>query len=133
MADQPIDISKFKCVPLDLLKNINNTNQVQFNAAGSSVPLVNFKKETEKQQAATAPKKDSVSMETMENFFISIVVITLILILGVMFFNLILNFRKYGISAFSLPEAVRGLPVIAICSGLFFAVGFLLGIVARGG
>ena len=133
MANQPIDISKFKCVPLDLLKNINNTNQVQFNAAGSSVPLVNFKKETEKQQVATAPKKDSVSMETMENFFISIVVITLILILGVMFFNLILNFRKYGISAFSLPEAVRGLPVIAICSGLFFAVGFLLGIVARGG
>jgi hypothetical protein len=133
MADQPIDISKFKCVPLDLLKNINNTNQVQFNAAGSSVPLVNFKKETDKQQAATAPKKDAVSMETMENFFISIVVITLILILGVMFFNLILNFRKYGISAFSLPEAVRGLPVIAICSGLFFAVGFLLGIVARGG
>jgi len=133
MADQPIDISKFKCVPLDLLKNINNTNQVQFNAASSSVPLVNFKKETEKQQAATAQKKDSVSMETMENFFISIVVITLILILGVMFFNLILNFRKYGISAFSLPEAVRGLPVIAICSGLFFAVGFLLGIVARGG
>jgi hypothetical protein len=133
MADQPIDISKFKCVPLDLLKNVNNTNQVQFNAAGSSVPLVNFKKETDKQQAATAPKKDAVSMETMENFFISIVVITLILILGVMFFNLILNFRKYGISAFSLPEAVRGLPVIAICSGLFFAVGFLLGIVARGG
>jgi hypothetical protein len=133
MADQLIDISKFKCVPLDLLKNINNTNQVQFNAAGSSVPLVNFKKETDKQQAATAPKKDAVSMETMENFFISIVVITLILILGVMFFNLILNFRKYGISAFSLPEAVRGLPVIAICSGLFFAVGFLLGIVARGG
>jgi hypothetical protein len=133
MADQPIDISKFKCVPLDLLKNINNKNQVQFNAASSSVPLVNFKKETEKQQAATAQKKDSVSMETMENFFISIVVITLILILGVMFFNLILNFRKYGISAFSLPEAVRGLPVIAICSGLFFAVGFLLGIVARGG
>jgi hypothetical protein len=133
MADQPIDISKFKCVPLDLLKNVNNTNQVQFNAAGSSVPLVNFKKETDRQQAATAPKKDAVSMETMENFFISIVVITLILILGVMFFNLILNFRKYGISAFSLPEAVRGLPVIAICSGLFFAVGFLLGIVARGG
>jgi hypothetical protein len=133
MANQPIDISKFKCVPLDLLKNVNNTNQVQFNAAGSSVPLVNFKKETDKQQAATAPKKDAVSMETMENFFISIVVITLILILGVMFFNLILNFRKYGISAFSLPEAVRGLPVIAICSGLFFAVGFLLGIVARGG
>jgi len=133
MADQPIDISKFKCVPLDLLKNINNKNQVQFNAASSSVPLVNFKKETEKQQAATAQKKDAVSMETMENFFISIVVITLILILGVMFFNLILNFRKYGISAFSLPEAVRGLPVIAICSGLFFAVGFLLGIVARGG
>ena len=117
----------------DILKNVNNTNQVQFNAAGSSVPLVNFKKETDKQQAATAPKKDAVSMETMENFFISIVVITLLLILGVMFFNLILNFRKYGISAFSLPEAVRGLPVIAICSGLFFAVGFLLGIVARGG
>jgi len=133
MADQPIDISKFKCVPLDLLKNVNNTNQVQFNAAGSSVPLVNFKKKTETQQAAIAPKKDSVSMETMENFFISIIVITLILILGVMFFNLILNFRKYGISAFSLPEAVRGLPVIAICSGLFFAVGFLLGIIARGG
>jgi len=133
MANQPIDISRFKCVPLDLLKNVNNTNQVQFNAAGSSVPLVNFKKETDKQQAATAPKKDAVSMETMENFFISIVVITLLLILGVMFFNLILNFRKYGISAFSLPEAVRGLPVIAICSGLFFAVGFLLGIVARGG
>lgn len=133
MANQPIDISRFKCVPLDLLKNVNNTNQVQFNAAGSSVPLVNFKKETDKQQAATAPKKDAVSMETMENFFISIVVITLLLILGVMLFNLILNFRKYGISAFSLPEAVRGLPVIAICSGLFFAVGFLLGIVARGG
>ena len=133
MADQPIDISKFKCVPLDLLKNVNNTNQVQFNAAGSSVPLVNFKKKTETQQAAIAPKKDAVSMETMENFFISIIVITLILILGVMFFNLILNFRKYGISAFSLPEAVRGLPVIAICSGLFFAVGFLLGIIARGG
>ena len=114
MANQPIDISRFKCVPLDLLKNVNNTNQVQFNAAGSSVPLVNFKKETDKQQAATAPKKDAVSMETMENFFISIVVITLLLILGVMFFNLILNFRKYGISAFSLPEAVRGLPVIAI-------------------
>ena len=133
MANQPIDISRFKCVPLDLLKNVNNTNQVQFNAAGSSVPLVNFKKETDKQQAATAPKKDAVRMETMENFFISIVVITLLLILGVMFFNLILNFRKYGISAFSLPEAVRGLPVIAICSGLFFAVGFLLGIVARGG
>jgi len=133
MPDQTIDISKFKCVPLDLLKNVNDKSQVQFNAAGSSVPLVNFKKETDKQQAAAAPKKDVVSMETMENFFISIVVITLLLILGVMFFNLILNFRKYGISAFSLPEAVRGLPVIAICSGLFFAVGFLLGIVARGG
>ena len=133
MATQPIDISKFKCVPLDLLKNVNTSNQVQFNAAGSSVPLMNFKKETDTQQAAAAPKKDAVSMQVMEDFFISIVVITLLLILGVMFFNLILNFRKYGISAFSLPEAVRGLPVIAICSGLFFAVGFLLGIVARGG
>ena len=133
MATQPIDISKFKCVPLDLLKNVNTSNQVQFNAAGSSVPLMNFKKETDTQQAAAAPKKDAVSMQVMEDFFISIVVITLLLILGVMFFNLILNFRKYGISAFSLPEAVRGLPVLAICSGLFFAVGFLLGIVARGG
>ena len=133
MATQPIDISKFKCVPLDLLKNVNTSNQVQFNAAGSSVPLMNFKKETNTQQAAAAPKKDAVSMQVMEDFFISIVVITLLLILGVMFFNLILNFRKYGISAFSLPEAVRGLPVLAICSGLFFAVGFLLGIVARGG
>ena len=129
----PIDISKYKCVPLDLLKNVNDKNQVQFQAAGSSVPLTNFKKEAETQQAASAPKKDAVSMKTMEDFFVSIVVIALLIILGVMAFNLVLNFRKYGFAAFSLPEALRGLPVIAICSALFFAIGFLLGIVARGG
>ena len=129
----PIDISIYKCVPLDLLKNVNDKGQVQFQSAGSSVPLTDFKKETETQQAASAPKKDSVSMKTMEDFFISIVVIALLIILGVMFFNLVLNFRKYGLAAFSLPEAVRGLPVIAICSALFFAIGFLFGILARGG
>lgn len=129
----PIDISKYKCVPLDLLKNINDKGQVQFQAAGSSVPLKNFKEEANQQQAASAPKKDAVSMKTMEDFFVSIVVIALLIVFGVMFFNLFLNFRKYGFAAFSLPEALRGLPVIAICSALFFAIGFLLGIVARGG
>jgi len=128
-----IDISKYKCVPLDLLKNVNDSNQVQFQAAGSSVPLKNFKEEAQTQQAASAPKKDAVSMKAMEDTFVSIVVIALLLILGVMFFNLVLNFRKFGFAAFSLPEAVRGLPVIAICSALFFAIGFLFGIVARGG
>jgi len=133
ISTDPIDISKYKCVPLDLLKNVNDNGQVQFQAAGSSVPLTDFKKEAETQQAASAPKKDAVSMKTMEDVFISIVVISLLIILGVMAFNLVLNFRKYGFAAFSLPEAVRGLPVLAICSGLFFAIGFLLGIVARGG
>jgi hypothetical protein len=128
-----IDISKYKCVPLDLLKNVNDQNKVQFQAAGSSVSLTDFKKEVETQQTVSAPKKDAISMKAMEDFFVSIVVIAVLIILGVMAFNLMLNFRKYGFAAFSLPEAVRGLPVIAICSGLFFAIGFLLGIVARGG
>jgi hypothetical protein len=128
-----IDISKYKCVPLDLLKNVNDKNQVQFQAAGSSIPLTDFKKEVETQQTVSAPKKDAISMKAMEDFFVSIVVIAVLLVLGVMFFNLVLNFRKYGLAAFSLPEAVRGLPVIAICSAIFFIIGFLFGILARGG
>jgi len=67
-----IDISKYKCVPLDLLKNVSSTNQVKFNATTEGTPLTNFTNEQKLTLAQVAPLKASLSGAMIETIIASV-------------------------------------------------------------
>jgi len=127
-----IDISKYKCVPLDLLKNVSSTNQVKFNATTEGTPLTNFTNEQKLTLAQVAPLKASLSGAMIETIIASVAGIMGFLIIVVFLINGGLNVRKNGWGAFiTLPTVLQTAPVIIVSSGIFGLLGFLLGYFIR--
>lgn len=126
---QEIDIKNFKCVPLDILKNITKDNKLQVDITPEDVSLASMKDQQEQSIAATGPIAGSkaFSADEMENFLVYIVVAFAVLILVVILFYGGLNLRTYGLSAFALPESLRSLPIIALVALIFGALGFVVG------
>ena len=128
VSTDPIDIQKYKCVPLDLLKNVSPDNKVQFEANTQSLSLKDFKQEQEdssKLQGAISGKP--LDAETLENLLLGITIFFFAIFILVVLFYGALNVRTYGLKAFQLPELFRNLPVIAFSSLVFGVVGFVVG------
>jgi hypothetical protein len=120
----PLDIRNYKCVPLDLLKNIGK------NAQGNDVigltsdqpTLKDFKEQNEEALRLAGPGNETLlSADDIENLIVWILVSFVILIFVVILFWGFLNFRTYGLAAFQLPQQLRSLPVMAFVS-IFFGV-----------
>jgi hypothetical protein len=132
VVTEPIDIQKYKCVPLDLLKNVSPTNQVQFNAGTDGTPLTDFKNDQDKAQKQAAPINASLSGATIETVIATLFGITGFLLILVFLVNGGLNMKKDGIKAFiTLPEELRTTPVLISSSGIFAVLGFLFGYFIR--
>ncbi len=129
VSTDPIDIQKYKCVPLDLLKNVSPSNKVQFIANADSVSLKDFKKEQDDTQNKLGPISGKpVNAETMENFIVGITIFFFAIIALVLLFYGFLNIRTQGWKAFTnLPDIMKGLPAIALFSIIFGIAGFLIG------
>lgn len=124
----PIDIQKYKCVPLDLLKNISPTNQVQFEANTQSLSLKELKSEQEESQKGLGPISGKpLDAEAIENFLLGIAIFFFAIFILVILFYGFLNFRTYGLRAFQLPEMLKSLPTVALFSLFFGIIGFLVG------
>ena len=126
---QQIDIQNFKCVPLDILKNISKDNKLQVNITPDDVSLASLKDSQQASIRGAGPINPSTkfSADEIENFFIYLVIAFLTLFILIILFYGGLNFRTYGLSAFTLPENLRAMPAIALSSIVFGVIGFVVG------
>jgi len=126
---QQIDIQKFKCVPLDILKNISKDNKLQVNITPDDVTLATLKDSQQASIRAAGPinPRTRFSADDIENFMVYLVTAFAILFLLIILFYGGLNLRTYGFSAFTLPENLRAMPVVALCSIVFGVLGFVVG------
>ena len=124
-----IDIRQYKCVPLDLLKNIGkgaNGNDI-ITVTSDEKTLKDFKQEQESGITAAGPVAGSIAGDTLENFVVGITITFVVIILLVIFYWGFLNVRGKGLAAFTLPEQLRSMPVILLFSLIFGVIGFLIG------
>jgi hypothetical protein len=126
---QEIDIQKFKCVPLDILKNISKDNKLQVNVSPDDVTLASIKDSQQAAVAAAGPISvdNKFSADEIENFFVYLVIAFATLFILIILFYGGLNLRTYGFAAFTLPENLRAMPVIALSSIVFGVLGFVVG------
>ena len=126
---QQIDIQNFKCVPLDILKNISKDNKLQVNITPDDVTLASLKDSQKAAVVAAGPinPKTPFSADEIENFLVYLVIAFASLFLLIVLFYGGLNLRTYGLSAFTLPENLRAMPVVALCSIIFGVLGFVVG------
>lgn len=126
---QQIDIQNFKCVPLDILKNISKDNKLQVNITPDDVTLASIKDSQQAAVIAAGPinPRTQFSADDIENVAVTLISIFAILFLLIILFYGGLNLRTYGLSAFTLPENLRALPVVALCSIVFGVLGFVVG------
>ena len=84
---RPQDLRNYKCVPLDLLKNTNAQNQVQFNVTGNDVSLQDMKEDMAQLIVSSGPIKGALSPDEFENYIIlPLVSIIIIVFIFVLFF-----------------------------------------------
>jgi hypothetical protein len=124
-----IDIRNYKCVPLDLLKNIGkdaNGNDI-ITVTSDEKTLKDFKAQQTSTINAAGPAVGGLSGDTLENFIVGITITFAVIILLVIFYWGFLNVRGKGIAAFNLPEQLRTMPVILFFSLIFGVAGFLIG------
>ena len=126
---QQIDIQNFKCVPLDILKNISKDNKLQVNVTPDDVTLASIKDSQQAAVVAAGPinVNSKFSADEIENFLVYLVIAFASLFILIILFYGGLNLRTYGLAAFTLPENLRALPVVALCSIVFGVLGFIVG------
>ena len=124
-----IDIQNYKCVPLDILKNISKDNKLQVNITPNDVSLADVKDRELQAIQNSGPVAGSraFTADEMENFIVYLVVAFALLFFLIIPFYGGLNIRTYGFAAFRLPENLRALPVIALASIVFAILGFVIG------
>lgn len=124
-----IDIQNYKCVPLDILKNISKDNKLQVDITPTDVSLASIKEKQLQTIQGAGPIAGSkgFTADEMENFIIFLVIAFAILFFIVILFYGGLNVRTYGWAAFRLPENLRAMPVIALASIIFAILGFVIG------
>jgi len=128
VSTDPIDIQKYKCVPLDLLKNVSPDHKVQFVANTDSVSLKDFKQEQDESQTKLGPVSGKpMDAEAIENFVVGIAIFFLAIFFLILLFYGFLKFRTEGFKAFNLPDIMKGLPFIALSSIIFGILGFVIG------
>lgn len=133
VVTDPIDISKYKCVPLDLLRNVSGDDKVQFTVNQRNTSLKDFKESSEEASAAAGPVAgaNTFNADTVENIIIGFCIGFAVLFGIIALFYFGLNLTTYGTGTFGLPATLRGLPVIMIIGLLFLILGFLIGYFVR--
>jgi hypothetical protein len=133
VVTDPIDISKYKCVPLDLLRNVSGDDKVQFTVNPRNTSLKDFKESSDETRTAAGPLAgdDTFSADTIENIIIGFCVGFAVLFGIIALFYFGLNLTTYGTGTFGLPATLRGLPVIMLVGLLFLILGFLIGYFVR--
>jgi hypothetical protein len=123
------DIRNYKCIPLDLLKNIgtDGTGNDVIQLTSQEPTLFDFKKQQDTELSVTGPAAGGISGDTLENFIVGITITFVVLILLVIIYWGFLNIRAKGIQAFALPEQLRTMPVVLLFSLIFGVAGFLIG------
>jgi hypothetical protein len=123
------DIRNYKCVPLDLLKNIgkgaSGNNVIQLTS--NEPTLKDFKEEQSIALNAAGPAPGGIAGDVLENFIVGITITFAVILFLVIIYYGFLNVRANGLSAFQLPIQLRGMPVILLFSLIFAVVGFLIG------
>lgn len=127
-GNQVFDIRNYKCVPLDLLKNIgtNSAGTDIIEVTSTEQTLKDFKQAQSDTISAEGPSS-GFSGDDLENFIVFFGVGFFILILLVILYWGFLNLRANGLGAFRLPDQLRSMPVLAFFSLIFGVVGFLIG------
>ena len=129
---EPIDIQNYKCVPLDLLRNVSKGDQLQFEVGPDSVSLKKFKTDLDESVRASGPNVKTVSAETIENFLIGTIITFSVLAFVLLFYYMGQNVYRYGFSGILLfSDQVKTLPVIGLASFTFLIIGFFLGFFIR--
>jgi hypothetical protein len=113
----PINLRNYKCVPLDLLKNTNAQNQVQFNVTGNDVSLQDLKEEKNNTIILSGPSGNAFSPDQIENYFILPLVSLVIILFIIGFF-----FCGYKIAT------VAAINQRFIYIGLLITLGFIVGL-----
>ncbi len=123
------DIRNYKCVPLDLLKNIGKdaSNNDVIQLTSNEPTLKNFKENQTMALNAAGPAPGGISGDVLENFIVGIAITFAVIILLVIIYYGFLNIRANGLAAFKLPTQLRSMPVILLFSLIFAIVGFLIG------
>lgn len=126
---QQIDIQNFKCVPLDILKNISKDNKLQVDITPNDVTLRSLKDAQQAAVVASGPinPRSNFSADEIENFLVYLVIAFASLFILIILFYGGLNLRTHGFAAFTLPENLRAMPVVALCSIIFGVLGFIVG------
>ena len=120
----PIDISKYKCVPLDLLKNISPENQVQFDATGpDGVSLVDINNKTKTSLVNAGVGSGTYSAAALENIMVTFIVLLVIGLFIVGLYCYIL-YKNSGSSSLPFPKEM---PAIALFGTITFCIGLGLG------
>jgi hypothetical protein len=124
-----LDIRNYKCVPLDLLRNVGTdaSGEDIINVTSDAQTLKDFKEQQKKDIVAAGPSSVALSADTLENLMIGLAIAFISILLLVVIYWGFLNIRAKGLAAFSLPPEMRSFPIIAIFSILFAVFGFLLG------
>lgn len=132
-ATSDYDLRNYKCVPLDLLRNVNQTNAGEYEIQlTSDAPTLRDFKETQRAGILRAgPSSMAVSADTIENLMTALFVIFFIILFATVFYMGFLNFRAQGVAGFALPSQLKSMPVIGIAvilSAVLFGVGgFFIG------
>ncbi len=123
------DIRNYKCVPLDLLKNIGNDSSGNdvIQLTSNEPTLKNFKDKQSIALNAAGPAPGGIAGDVLENFIVGIAITFAVILFLVIIYYGFLNMRGNGLSGFKLPEVLRGMPVILLFSLIFAVVGFLIG------
>lgn len=124
-----IDIQNYKCVPLDILKNISKDNKLQVDITPTDVSLASIKEQQLQtiQGAGPIAGGKAFTADQMESFIINLVIAFAILFFVVILFYGGLNIRTYGWAAFRLPDTLRSMPIIAFAAIIFAILGFVIG------
>jgi hypothetical protein len=132
IVTQPIDISKYKCVPLDLLQNVSDQDKIQFNASTNGIDLTKFRNELVDSVVASGPSGNAANAETIENFLIYSIIAFSVVVFILLIYFLGQNYYRYGWGGiFMFSDQIRTLPVIGIASFIFLIIGFFIGFFVR--
>ena len=133
VVTEPIDIQKYKCVPLDLLRNVSSEEQVQFNANTQGVSLHDFTTDVSGTLLSAGPLRVAAGGKPIPADTIETVLIVVLSIFAGIFFLVILFYgglrlHTHGFAGFSLPDSLKGLPVIAAVGIVAAGIGIVIGL-----
>lgn len=127
------NLRNYKCVPLDLLRNVapEEGGEYSIQLTSDAPTLRDFKEQQAAEIRAAGPLGAKLSADAIESLMVAIIIFFAVIIFVAVLFWGTLNFRANGFAGFQLPTQLKSLPAVALFSLAFAVVfgigGFLLG------